>query len=245
MGNLQYYLMRSNINDSFYGRIISSNSVDRDEFLKILNLLHPALDAKQSSSYLEALFSTIDYLLADGKSINIPGLLKISTVMRGSFKSLDDNFNSKTNSIGINFIPDKRFIKRLRKKITVEKVERPQITPIVRMIKGGSNGDNSLSLEEANRFLGNNLILKGHSLSALELTAYKGESRKLLVRLEELVICRHSDKELILTFHRSFTPPGWLKEGTALSVKLIYLEDKGNIHLESPPLDTVWRVRGG
>lgn len=240
MGTISYYLMESKVNNSYYGRIKSRQSVDRDEFIEALHHLSPELDIKQSELYLKGIFSTMNHLLSEGKSINISGYLKISTIMKGSFNSPDEHFNSKNHSIAVNFTPAQSLLTELRKSVTLERVERPVKAPDIAMIRDRAGDENCLRLEEANRITGSNLMPKECTLAGIELSDGEKDEGRVFVTLKELIICSHTGKEIIFTFRHSFAPPAWLEPGRAISVKLRYAEDKEGIYRESMPVDSVW-----
>lgn len=240
MGSLSYYLMESKVNNSFYGRIKSQHSVDQDEFIETLHLLSPELDINQSELYLKAIFSTMNHLLSEGKSINISGYLKASTIMKGRFKSTDEQFNDRNHSITVNFTPAQSFLTELRKSVTLERVARPVKAPDITMIRDQAGNENCLRLEEANRITGANLIPNDCTLAGIELTnGIKGEER-VFIPLKELVLCSHTAKEIIFTFRHSFSPPDWLEKGEAISVKLRYTEEREGIYRDCMPVDSVW-----
>lgn len=240
--NIGYYIAESPIHKSFFGRLKSNGSVDSKEFISLMKLLNPELDHNNIEEYLKAQIRTIEYILSDGKSIYITDFLKVTPVMKGSFETTDEHFNDKKHSIKFNCNLSKEFVDKLRKKLTIERIERPINSPDIHMIRDLESNENCIRLEEATRFVGNNFLLNDCSLSGIELHNSDNPGEMLFIKRSELVINRHTDKELLFTFRRNFMPPAWLTERQAISVKLIYKEEERHIEKESLPVDSYWRA---
>lgn len=240
MGVLPYYLSESNLNSSYYGIIKKKGTISGSDFIEKLKMYHPQVDDSITELHLKAIFSTMNHLLSEGYNINFSDYLKVSTIIKGGFKSVDDYFNDKSHSIAVNFRPAQSFLTELRKSVTLERVERPVKAPDIAMIRECSGDENCLMLEEANRIAGANLMPKDCSLAGIELTDGVKDEGKIFVTLRELIICSHSSKEIIFTFRHSFAPPAWLVKGRAISVKLRYAEEREGIYRESMPVDSVW-----
>lgn len=239
---VNYFTVRSPIQDSFFGRLKINGTVDEREFIKTMKMLNPHLDANTIEAPLMAVSSTVKYILSQGKSIAIPGLIRLTPVMKGSFESPDEHFNDKKHSIKVNCRIHKEFLESFRKSITIERIERPINSPDIHMIKDLESNENCIRLEEATRFVGNNFLLTDCTLSGIELNNLDNPGEMLFIKKEEMVINRHTDKELVFTFRRNFMPPAWLTERQAISVKLIYKEELRHIEKESLPVDSYWRA---
>lgn len=240
MGVLPYYLSESNLNSSYYGIIKKKGTISSGDFIEKLKMYHPEVDDSISELHLKAIFSTMNHLLSEGYNINFTDYLKVSTIIKGGFKSVDEYFNSKSHSIAVNFRPSQSFLTELRKKINLERVERPVKAPDIAMIRDCSGDKNCLRLEEANRIAGSHLMTKECTLAGIELVDRGNVDDKVLITRKELIICSHSEREIIFTFRHSFTPPAWLVKGRAISVKLRYAEERDGIYRESMPADSVW-----
>lgn len=53
--------------------------------------------------------------------------------------------------------------------------------------------------------------MNDYAFAGIELTGRVNGEGKDFVTLEELILCSHSNREIIFTFRHSFTPPAWLK----------------------------------
>lgn len=239
---LYYYNVKSPIQDSFFGRLKINGTIDRDDFIKMMKLLNPQLETNDIELHLGALITTAQYILAEGKAISISDFIRLAPVLKGSFASSDEHFNDKKHSIKISCQVNKTFLNNIRKNITIERIERPVNSPDIHMIRDLESNENCIRLEEATRFVGNNFQLNDCTLSGLELHNSENPGEMLFIKSSDLVINRHTDKELLFTFRRSFMPPAWLTERQAISVKLIYKEEERHIEKMSLPVDSYWRA---
>lgn len=240
MSLINYYLVENPIYDGYFARLKANGGLDSKEFIELMAILNPELDKDSIKKYLKATVGTAEYVLAEGKSITVSDFLRISPTLKGSFKSLDEPFNSRENAFGVNCTVLKGFVERVRKNVTIERIDPPVNAPEIGMVRDLLTGENVIRLDEANRFVGTNMIPNNCELAGIEVTNAEKVSESALIERSELIISRHSSREIAYTFRRSFTPPAWLVNNLNISVKLIYSEERREITRESSPVDCIW-----
>lgn len=215
-----------------------------------LAMLVDRMEAKGNNSAAEChgffkdLSDSAREILSEGNSINIPRLIKISPVVKGTFDSLDDGYQEGIHHLDINATIAKGFIKKVENKIVVSKIVRSTDKAEVTVIENTRTGENELCKHFINNVMGKFFIFPGYKFSGIEIYNFSNYDERFFIDLENLSLTNFSYSGFSFTILYSLELPAWLVDGLDIFFTLHYEtedEDKKKLPYDSEGFKTRWK----
>ncbi len=238
--NLSYFLKEVPMaKGKFMANAVSNGTISDREFLAAMNKNNPDYSVNAIKEVLKLMVDTAGEMLAGGYSILVPYFLKISPSIRGVFDSSEEGFTSSKHSIGINCAVSPVFSGIIEKKLTVEKIKKPDSFPKIKEIYDNLTKGNVIQKDFANRLKTSNMTVPGREFAGLLITCKSDLAKKAVIELADMDMIKHSGYELVFTIVRNFTPPEWLVNGMEILLQLRYRSENGIIN-ENAEFGTKW-----
>jgi len=143
------------------------------------------------------------------------------------FDSEEEPFNARKHGIGVNctILPD--FIRKVKKKITVKRINMPGRTPMILAIRESESKENAVHRDYANRIKGNYFIQKKYEFTGLTILSGTDRDKSIILEMKDINLIKHSKQEIIYNIKRNFIPPEWLVKGAEIFLRLRYKKAEG------------------
>ncbi|MBN2546354.1 MAG: hypothetical protein JXB50_11195, partial [Spirochaetes bacterium] len=211
MKTLNYYLFESPLTKGkFMARTILVNNYTDQQLIDEMKKKNNGISETGVRETLKLMVETARELLAQGISVNVPGFLKISPSVKGSFDTADESFNPARHWVGINCTVSSAFVEDFQKDVTVERSSRPKNWPDIISVTDTETGESYLQTEYATQIIGENLLSVEYELDAVILASRTDENQIAIIERDMLGVVSHKAKELIFTIRKSFIVPAWL-----------------------------------
>ncbi len=227
---LKYFLMKMPRAEGKFIPNSKPNNYSVKEFLIYISRKNRQIPAHTYKEVFATMTEAVEEILSEGSSITIPYFMRIAPVVKGVFDSEHEPFNASKHGIGVNctVLPD--FIRKVKKKIKVKRINKPGRTPMILEIFESETKENAVHRDYANRIKGNYFLQKKLEFKGLTISSGTNPDNRIILEMKDINLIKHSRQEIIYNIKRNFVPPDWLANGAVIALKLRYERADGLFH---------------
>jgi hypothetical protein len=226
----------------YIAQTVRGPTVGGEALIRRMAEANTTLSTPDIRAVLSLLEEKVMGLLLDGHRVEIGDMLRLTPVVSGVLegKDLRKAVNQPGARVTCRLLPG--FARRFGKAARLVRRRATRRRPSLYTLAGAPGEREGLHAVYPNTLRGHHLKIQGLALSGLILAGTKAGER-IAVPVSSLSVQRHTNYELVFHFPSRFTPPAWLSDGAALSVKLEFRKERGGSVVESGFLRSVWRGR--